>query len=352
MLLGTRLWYGFFGGMLEDAKFEETIDELCKALGDPSRAGAASSAAPKSAPAPAPALAPAPAPAPTPAPVAAAAEARTVRATALAAPASTPDRSFTPSARLPIYDPSHAGGGGARLSEVATFLQAEREEARKERQEMKAEAKAERQALEARLEAQRQEAKQEKAAADARLETLRAELTPKPPAPLINAEQLVELQQRLEFMGEALTGAEREWLEDLVSDYLLFLAGTSDGVVTARDAANPVVAELKRLVVLADHIHNDIQFARQARRTFSKVGAAPQLPSTPITAADPLEAWLEAQNLSEYSKAMRDEGYSSMRFLHASSQEDLEEMAAEIKMKKVHAKVLVASWRELVEDRA
>ena len=39
MLLGTQLWYGFFGSMLKsDAAFRKRINELCRALGRPERA--------------------------------------------------------------------------------------------------------------------------------------------------------------------------------------------------------------------------------------------------------------------------------------------------------------------------
>ena len=35
MLMGTRLWYGFFGGVLVDeGRFEGKVSELCRELGD------------------------------------------------------------------------------------------------------------------------------------------------------------------------------------------------------------------------------------------------------------------------------------------------------------------------------
>ena len=40
-VLGTRLWYGFYGSVLEsEAAFEGKVDELCHELGSPATTGA------------------------------------------------------------------------------------------------------------------------------------------------------------------------------------------------------------------------------------------------------------------------------------------------------------------------
>ena len=103
MLLGTRLWYGFIGSVVEDdKKFKAKMDELCRELGPTelgtprhlARGAPTSLATPSPAPAPTPAAAPSPAPAPTPAPAppppaapaaAEAAAAREARVSSLAA---------------------------------------------------------------------------------------------------------------------------------------------------------------------------------------------------------------------------------------------------------------------------
>ena len=51
--------------------------------------------------------------------------------------------------------------------------------------------------------------------------------------------------------------------------------------------------------------------------------------------------------MSEYADGLKDAGYNSMRFLKAAVKEDLEEMANDIGMKKVHTKVFLAAWDEL-----
>jgi len=67
------------------------------------------------------------------------------------------------------------------------------------------------------------------------------------------------------------------------------------------------------------------------------------------TSRDPgIDAWLAKYELSDYAAGMKDSGYSSMRFLQAASEEDLAEMVEEIQMKRVHSKVFMAAWSELL----
>ena len=71
MILGTRLWYGFFGSEKDDdAALDRQVEAMCRELGDRGKAGAQQVSdrrppcAQKPDPAPHPALTPAPAPAP------------------------------------------------------------------------------------------------------------------------------------------------------------------------------------------------------------------------------------------------------------------------------------------------
>lgn len=62
---------------------------------------------------------------------------------------------------------------------------------------------------------------------------------------------------------------------------------------------------------------------------------------------DTVASWLARYELDEYAEGLNDAGYNSMRFLQAAVPEDLEELANDIGMKKVHKKVFLAAWDEL-----
>jgi aryl carrier-like protein len=80
-------------------------------------------------------------------------------------------------------------------------------------------------------------------------------------------------------------------------------------------------------------------------------GGAAQPQSVPPSsqARDTVESWLGRYELSEYAEGVKGAGYTSIRFLKAATQEDLEEVASEIGMKKVHMKVFLAAWEELLQ---
>ncbi len=59
-------------------------------------------------------------------------------------------------------------------------------------------------------------------------------------------------------------------------------------------------------------------------------------------------AWLQQYELREYFDQLRDSGYNSMRFLVAASEDDIREVAQEVSMKRIHAKVFVDAWAQLV----
>jgi hypothetical protein len=60
-----------------------------------------------------------------------------------------------------------------------------------------------------------------------------------------------------------------------------------------------------------------------------------------------LDAWLVQLELEEYADALRDAGYSTLRFLLAS---DVEEIAQEVKMKRPHARVFAQAWEQMCQD--
>jgi hypothetical protein len=78
LILGTRLWYGFWDAdQDDDATFERRIDSLVREIGDRGKLWMMSEAVPpEPTPEPAPAPIRAPAPAPAPAPIQAAASAQ------------------------------------------------------------------------------------------------------------------------------------------------------------------------------------------------------------------------------------------------------------------------------------
>jgi Ca2+-binding EF-hand superfamily protein len=69
---------------------------------------------------------------------------------------------------------------------------------------------------------------------------------------------------------------------------------------------------------------------------------------TPNTAGLAVHAWLERHELDAYSDRLREAGYSSMRFLQAASEDDIQEAIRDVAMKKGHAKVFMLAWTELV----
>ena len=161
---------------------------------------------------------------------------------------------------------------------------------------------------------------------------------------------------------------------------------------------NATVANVRRIVILSERTASDGAFARQARRKFvSELLAVAEgdatagvrslafcqmlmlsgpilrdcvwLQASPVPprrveetaestvnssgsstcSRDPgIDAWLAKYELSDYAAGMKDSGYSSMRFLQAASEEDLAEMVEEIQMKRVHSKVFMAAWSELL----
>ena len=247
LIMGTRLYYKFFGKNLEEeSAFEGQMDMLVREIGErgkphlseavpPTASSTPRGRAPAPAPAPeparappraaalAPALAPAPAPAPRLSPAPAPAPAAVV-------PAATPERSFTPSVRSPA----------AQLQAVDALPLMEKllEEARVEKAEMRAE-----------------------------IDQLRKELEPQHEK--VSDEQLAALQARLEAVHEAKLLSDEEFfaLEDLCADFAE-LQPTAGPVTSETVRAAELADKVRRLVCVSEKMAADASFARQARRKF------------------------------------------------------------------------------------
>ena len=61
-----------------------------------------------------------------------------------------------------------------------------------------------------------------------------------------------------------------------------------------------------------------------------------------------LDAWLVQIKLQRYSAAIKEAGYDELEFLLDAEEGDLDEMIAEIDMKKAHARTFKRAWKELL----
>lgn len=217
---------------------------------------------------------------------------------------------------------------------------------------------------------------------------------PSPP-PETTSVQLAAVQERLHTMYSTglLPDACFFELEDRIADHI-FLSSSVGGQETDSAAQLPhelyVSAErMHQLVGLSEAMSRDQSFARQLVRKFCvaspgasasgehftswqtpgvhKSGAGVQISygvqrkgtegrdekgsgaDTSSGGAATIESWLDSYELSEYTDGVKGAGYNSMRFLKAATKEDLEEMATDVGMKKVHMKVFLAAWDELLQ---
>ena len=63
-----------------------------------------------------------------------------------------------------------------------------------------------------------------------------------------------------------------------------------------------------------------------------------------------MHAWLAELKLERYGDAIRAAGYDELEFFVTALESDLEELAAEIGMKRPHARALVVGWKKLVAN--
>lgn len=232
---------------------------------------------------------------------------------------------------------------------------------------------------------------------------------PAPPLEISGA-QLEDLQERLHAMHSTglLNNACYLELEDRIADFIQLRAsagGTADNAVASVSWVPHELYiasdQMSQLVELSAGMSRDQSFARQLIRKFCatpqpnaqpEFGAGPAdmgvvgmpthppsvtsywqtpdarkpdatvqldvgnggdtVPHTSVVATTTVDEWLDLYELSEYADGLKDAGYNSMRFLKAAVKEDLEEMANDIGMKKVHTKVFFSAWDELLQLQA
>ena len=279
LILGTRMWYGFWDADGDDdAAFEKRVNLVIREVGErgkpmlleavpPAAVRRAPAPAPAPAPvcAPAPALAPVPAPAPALAPVHAPAP---VPAAALAlapttpAPASVPTMSqgYSPSLQQSVQLSSvsqHATSLGGSFEAVVAVLDKQQDKMVGLLREEREEAKAEMQEMEAKLQQQQAAAKAELAAKQTETDQLReaaheSKLRAREQAVKLREQQLMALQARLEALHAA----------ELLADEELY--AVEDAIADSEEAAEG--DRVPVLISLSVKMASDRAFARQLQR--------------------------------------------------------------------------------------
>lgn len=259
MILGTQLWYGFFGPEKDDdAALDRQVEAMSRELGDRGKAGTqqVSESIPPHAQEPAlePASAPTPPhtqkPTPALAPASAAASAPASQLAAKGSAAVTTGAAATApqTTQQPPSCPKPAkgdGGGGEPRGSFVDIIAFMREEREHMRQIM----------LESEKQRQRQQQEYEKI-----IEQLKER--PKPAAEVIDERQLAALQTRLQSLHEAklLTDGELFALEDLIVDCI--------EVMPSASVSTPTVEKVARMLLVASKVRGDGMLARQLRRKF------------------------------------------------------------------------------------
>jgi Spy/CpxP family protein refolding chaperone len=259
MILGTRLWYGFFGlEKDDDAALDRQVEAMCRELGDRGTAGAqqvsesipphvqkpalvaASASTPPHTQTPTPALAPTSAPAPASTPQLAAKDSATITTSA----AATAPQMMQQPRSCPKSARSDGGGGEPRGSfvDIIAFMREEREHMRQ-----------------IMLESEKQQ-QQQRQEYEREIEQLKER--PKPAAEVIDERQLAALQTRLQSLHEAklLTDEELFALEDLIVDCI--------EVMPTASVFTPTVEKVARMLLVASKVGGDGMLARQLRRKF------------------------------------------------------------------------------------
>eukprot|EP01043_Picozoa_sp_COSAG02_P041077 COSAG02_NODE_3378_length_6839_cov_12.056973_2_plen_544_part_00 len=88
--------------------------------------------------------------------------------------------------------------------------------------------------------------------------------------------------------------------------------------------------------------------ARAALAVQSEQAAA--VAASPASSGPTIDGWLAELELGDFAAPMKQQGYTSLRFLIAAEEEDLDELAQDIGMKKPHLRVLKRTWKILVAD--
>ena len=101
-------------------------------------------------------------------------------------------------------------------------------------------------------------------------------------------------------------------------------------------AAMQAQAEAKLMLAQAE--------AASAEEAAAKV-ASPGPKSGPT-----IDEWLDELDLGGYAAAVKEEGYTTLRFLKDAEEQDLDEMAQGIGMKRPHVRTLKRAWKQLVAE--
>ena len=228
MLLGTRVWYSFAGAEQDDElAWEKRLENLCRELGDRGKPELIKPLVSEGVP---PAAAPA-APA-------------TPRRAALA-PAPAPVHTFSPSMQSlpPLAAPTQhqlVTTTTASFADIVSFMREERE------------------LMEAKMDAQRQET-----------DKLREELKPAPARELISADELTELQARLERLE--LPDETKFEIENLLCDYLEIQTEAGGAITSATvlvGAASNTVGKMHKLVGVSQGLVSDATLSRRLKKQF------------------------------------------------------------------------------------
>ena len=78
--------------------------------------------------------------------------------------------------------------------------------------------------------------------------------------------------------------------------------------------------------------------------------AAARVASPGPKAGPTIDVWLDELDLGGYAAAVKEEGYTTLRFLKDAEEQDLDEMAQGIGMKRPHARTLKRAWKQLVAE--
>ena len=63
-----------------------------------------------------------------------------------------------------------------------------------------------------------------------------------------------------------------------------------------------------------------------------------------------LDSWLASLDLAQFTAAVKQEGYTTLRFLKVAQPEDIDEMMTDVQMKKPHKRMFKAAWQDLLQQ--
>ena len=267
MLLGTRLWYAFYGTDSDDVVgFERRVDALVREIGDQGKAMAGNGSVPPPATAPKSAAAARSAPPEAVPPASSAPETPRMRGTTAGTARADAALSlaYTPSVQAPwpsdadhegVMAPLGVSSAGGSFTAITAFIDQQQDKLlatlREERSSIRSE-------MESQFVQQREEISALKQLLDGskRIHLARDAVT---------SEQLEAVQARLQALhvAQLLTEQELAKAEDAIADAVELM-----GVTPELPANDSCVGAVLKLVALSDGMVGDVSFARQLRRKF------------------------------------------------------------------------------------